>query len=167
MPDKLLAFNDSARAVMNFSHLYLTEYPDLTRDASGEVCDQIVLEGAVSDLFGIDAVIGHNDLIWISDFGRRLDDVLRSSAGGNQWTFVSGISDQFMTHGYCAPAHWLVHRSESMLNQRDQNGTLHPNIQGHNAYARQILQALITDGIGTSNALSFIPSAAVIPPIPL
>ena len=149
---------DTVAGHLNYKGFYLTEYPDPTRNNNGDVCDEIILEGAIPG----DGEIGHDDLVWASSFVVGNLNVAGNYAIGqhdisDRWRTVPGISAGFSHSGYCANPHMIVHYGESMDNQGDKFGSMHPNAAGHVVYAEQIIKALARDGIGTTAALDFIP----------
>ena len=75
----------------------------------------------------------------------RLNTEVEKAIKGNTWQFVTGLVDRFGTHGYCAARHWIVHSEESMANQGNIDGTLHPNALGHAALGDLLFQKLALD----------------------
>lgn len=81
--------------------------------------------------------------------GMKNEDILRLEELGNQliakqkqiceryrWTYIDGIRDLFKNHGYCAgDQSWFVFISESLENQGDVSGSVHPNETGHKKIA--------------------------------
>jgi hypothetical protein len=57
-----------------------------------------------------------------------------------EWRVITGAVDAFEGHGYCAKgtSDWFIGLWESMTQQDDPEGTLHPNATGHAALARLI-----------------------------
>lgn len=153
-------------AGLNAPRVYITEYPDSIHQDAGTVCDEVVLENAIGGVS--DATIGHDDLVWAAGFIHQVDVAILTAAGAAPgWTYVGGLETAFATHGYCTADHWTNHYAESLNKQADIKGTMHPNIEGANAYAAQILGALSASGIGSPGASSFIPPGKVLwrPPL--
>ncbi len=112
-----------------------------------------------------------------------LNNAIRDAAerhADKGWHFVTGISEQFARHGYCANDNWVVRPYESarqqgpvwktttswgpifLLELREQKGTMHPNAAGQRAYARQVVKALTAaDGPGPSPGRSLIEQAVL------
>lgn len=123
--------------------VYLTEYFDPTRDDAGQPCDRTILsDHPLARVFAITA----DEAAWASNVMlTSLNAEVASAASRHGWRFVGGITSQFLTHGYCAADHWVVRFGESQANQGDENGTLHPNAPGHDAYGRRITSLVNAD----------------------
>lgn len=147
--------------------IFVTEYPDPTRDDDGETC-QAMLQ---SPLF---SGIWWNESEWIRDVvleadgldsyrfwktnsnGVGIDRVrlevnedglnpaIASAAARAGWQYVSGISYEFRRHGMCADDHWVRRLKESLAIQQDEKGTAHPNVAGHRPYSRNISPLMIS-----------------------
>lgn len=159
---------------LNIRNVYLTEYPDPTRDANGETCGSMLGEIIPTTPFDFAKIhIDRDEAEWArNSVVAPLNAAIRAAAerhAGKGWHFVTGISEQYRTHGYCADDNWVVRPYESARRQgpvwktttswgpiflvelKEQKGTMHPNAAGHRAYARQIIQALTAaDGPGPS-----------------
>jgi hypothetical protein len=74
---------------------------------------------------------------WISDRGDSLNEAIRTAADLYGWTYIGGIRDAFRGHGYCADDDdtWFRSYSGSQTLQADENGTAHPNRDGHRTVA--------------------------------
>ncbi len=124
---------------------YITEYFDPTRDESGAFCDNKILEEAFDfPRLGITATEGQ----WAStEMLVRLNQTVAAAASRNDWHFVNGIYDAFRTHGYCAidSQRWIVQATESLRNQHNKDGTIHPNRPGHVEYGARLTAALTAD----------------------
>ena len=70
------------------------------------------------------------------------------------WTLVDGIYEDFARHGYCADDNYLVRLQESFLRQGNKEGTVHPNVQGHDVYADNILREWKEAFYGSATDLS-------------
>ena len=75
----------------------------------------------------------------------RLNQQVAAGAGRNGWKYVGGIFDAFRTHGYCSNGRWIAQLTESLADQRNIDGTLHPNEAGHAFYAGRLAGALNAD----------------------
>ena len=113
------------RSVAPAARVYLTEYFDSLRDDVGAFCDAIAR--------GMDA----EEARWAYERVLvPLNAEVRRAAGAHGWRFVGGAQGRFHDHGYCAgDESWIVTLSESLLNQGDIQGTLHPNREGHEQLA--------------------------------
>lgn len=142
--------------------VFITEYPNLTRDGGGSYCDgalrpplpsgvadeefawadEVVLRGVPGSTFKLDVNFGRD-----INYPVRKDGLNRSIAKTGArlgWNPVTGIHASSRTHGYCANKHWVVQMDESLYRQGDKFGTLHPNTAGHKNYATHITNALVT-----------------------
>ncbi len=104
----------------------ITQYPDPTQDARGNTCDDMV------DVANLRA-IRRGEAEWmIQDVLQLLNQTIAATARRHGWTLVSGAEVGFRSHGYCAEdQRWVVTLEDSRASQSDDNGTLHPNVLGH------------------------------------
>jgi hypothetical protein len=100
-----------------------------------------------------DGVISGQEVIFEHDhFIDPLNQVVATAAATNNWTFIGGINQAgFATHGYCATQRWFRHYDESKTVEGTKDGTLHPNVAGHNFYGFQLGSALIRDLFANGN----------------
>ena len=113
-----------------YDKVFITEYPDITRDDFGNICEPPYL-----GLPGWSRAEGK----WASEFVlSRLNKKIKAAAAKYNWVYVDDISNSFKPHGYCAVGGWVVSLEETFLIQGDQNGVVHPNRDGHNNYAQKI-----------------------------
>lgn len=114
--------------------VYITQYPDPTRDTSGALCSAIlddVIPGwmqpflaaaAVLDFSPVPAVpfqmdradraVEHDEMAYAANVVLPgMNGQVRSGATANGWTLVDGIADEtanlFSGHGYCASDSWI------------------------------------------------------------
>ena len=127
------------------SKIYVTEYPNATRDAQRRDLRP------ADPLPGQHAVRlhrpGHDHAGRGGRGGERaaaspVNAALKAAAATYGWHLVSGIASQSTTHGLCATRPWFVGVSESLITQHDVLGTLHPNRQGQQAIAGLVVSAL-------------------------
>jgi hypothetical protein len=81
---------------------------------------------------------------WITRQVRRLNDRLSRAGDRHGWTVVP-TEARFATHGYCADDRWFVQYEESLDNQRNENGTAHPNNRGHRETMNLVRAQVRTD----------------------
>ena len=126
------------------SKIYVTEYPDATRDARGLTCDPLIpyldsrpfgytVRGTITRA---EAAEAEQELVV------AVNTALKAAASTYGWHLVSGIAAQSATHGLCAARPWFVGVYESLVTQHDVLGTLHPNAQGQQAAAALVYGAL-------------------------
>jgi hypothetical protein len=92
---------------------------------------------------------------------------VKAAADEHGWVFVTGIADQFATHGYCAKERWVrtfrdakkiqgTDNSCDLLNPDSirsciiSSGSVHPSEGGHAWYATRIIEELQKAGITSS-----------------
>jgi hypothetical protein len=124
------------------AEVYLLEYPDATRGASGETAE------AIFDEFVPGLRINRRELDMVRErFLRPLNQSRWEAAGRLGWTYVGGIFAAFRGHGYAARDTWFVRAKESeqiqgprcwlagYLRGAFSPGMLHPNHRGHQVIA--------------------------------
>jgi hypothetical protein len=119
--------------------VYITQYPDPTRDSSGAHCDEMLTDiipwwvSAGSTVWGAwDTVFGSaytvplppnrwdlDEATWAGDVvGPALNNKIAAAAETHDWVLVDGINDStgnlFATHGYCAADNWIRTATESV-----------------------------------------------------
>jgi len=120
-------------AVVAPDRVFITEYPDSSHDELVTPCDwdpsqpldptQLIgITGPEFDWFSRTMVAG-------------IHDELQAAASAHGWNFVEGISAPFLPHGYCASDPWVVRIAETLVNQGDYSGMVHPDESGQDAYA--------------------------------
>jgi lysophospholipase L1-like esterase len=112
----------------------ITEYPDLTRNDFGNV------EAILGPLF-VTLISRPNSQFAAMNIIAPLDAAVATAALVNQWTYVTGISADFHTHGYPAVNSWIRRLGESYQLQGTHQGLFHPNAAGHQAVAKRLLAA--------------------------
>jgi lysophospholipase L1-like esterase len=126
------------------SKIYVTEYPNATRDGQGQVCDPLI-PYLDSTPFGF-TVRGTITRTEAEEAERELllpvNAALKTAAETYGWRLVSGLAAQSSTHGVCAVRPWFVDVSRSLIEQHDVLGTLHPNRLGQQAAASLVVSAL-------------------------
>jgi lysophospholipase L1-like esterase len=126
------------------SSVYVTEYPNATRDEHSAVCDPLI-PYLDSTPFGFN-VRGTITRSEAEEAERELllpvNAALKSAAATYGWHLVSGLASQSTTHGVCSTSSWFVDVAQSLIAQHDVLGTLHPNRLGQQAAARLVVSAL-------------------------
>jgi len=145
LPDRYARLAAALRAAgIPASKTYVTEYPNATRDAQGATCNPLIpyldstpfgysVRGTITSA---EAAQAESELLL------PVNTALKAAAATYGWHLVSGIASQSTTHGVCATKPWFVDVSESLIDQHDVLGTLHPNQQGQKAIAGLVLAAL-------------------------
>jgi hypothetical protein len=127
---------------LNIRHIYLTEYPvglfDRADGRPGAGCEIFS-----SDLF--DADLSLEDSRTLTTLATELNDTLQREADRLGWFHVGGIAEGFRGHGYCTDddRRFFVRATESLIQQGDTEGTIHPNSKGHAIYADRIAAEVI------------------------
>ena len=132
------------RRLPNTRRVYITEYPVVMMSAAGNFCGNLDDGTGDASMVGISAAEGEflfNNVFLV------LNDRVQQAAGRNGWTFVRGPEATFATHGYCTSLQrrYINTLSDSLFRQGNQNGTMHPNIAGHEAYADALVARATTD----------------------
>ena len=141
LPDNYreLAAEIVGRLGMDPARVYLTEVPDVTRNEVGQFCgwDTALLpSAALLQLPGVSQA----EMAWASTYAlAQLQATMQAAADEHGWQLVTGIAARFQRHGYCSLDGWLVRLQDTFLIQGDENGALHPNLAGHEAYATAIV----------------------------
>jgi hypothetical protein len=86
--------------------------------------------------------LSNSEAEWIIDRGDEMNAALKNSAAAHGWRYVGGVRDAFRGHGYCAGDERTWFRSYSGSNklQGNENGTAHPNRDGHAAIVETVDQ---------------------------
>lgn len=126
---------------------YLTEYFDPTHDAGGAICQGSILGDAPfpGNITGTEAQWASTSVVG------GLNAIGTAAASTHRWHRVGGIASQFLTHGYCAPSHWVVRFLESLATQGDINGTIHPNRSGQGVYGDRLRASASNDLLPNSS----------------
>jgi lysophospholipase L1-like esterase/uncharacterized membrane protein YqjE len=144
LPDLYAELDSHLRKDMKISsgNVYLTEYFDPTGDISGEACKRVLRLGLLG-LTQADLEDARRKLL------EPLNGEIRDAVAQHKWKEITGISNAFAKHGYCAgPQRWITTLPDSFGNQGGQGlgaslaGTLHPNYDGHEQIARLIKEEL-------------------------
>ncbi|HUO72599.1 MAG TPA: hypothetical protein VMU39_17655 [Solirubrobacteraceae bacterium] len=114
--------------------VYITQYFDPTHDSHGFICSNILGRLGFSD-----AQWAYNSVV------RPLNVQVATAARHWGWHLVSGAQQGFLTHGYCSNSPWVVSLGESLTQQHDKNGTMHPNGAGHQFIGALVFNALERD----------------------
>lgn len=141
-------------ATTNSHRVYFTEYPNPTGNIGGVYCGweygQATTVG--EELKNLPGVT-QPEIIWADTIvAAALRDETSRFVTEKGWKFISNrvvdsdtIGTASRRHGYCADEHWVVRIPESLVNQGDHLGAVHPNALGHDNYAIAIYQQLIAD----------------------
>jgi PKD repeat protein len=125
---------------------YMTTYPaDFFSGGAGQA---ETTEGC-----GLLHYVGQDEAEFMTKWGYRLNEVIEDEATRLGWYPVTGVSEAFQGHGYCARKvdihkfppvvsdSWFVGWSESESSQNDRKGMLHPNASGQAVWAARYLAA--------------------------
>lgn len=141
LPNRYAALNAAIREQLRPQAVFITEYQDPTWDdraANGQVrsCDEMVFRDGGPG--SIDGVIDADEIVWAREkVVRPLNDAVANAARAHDWRLVP-VQTEFVGHGYCADNRWIVRYDESFRNQLTQDGSMHPNPEGHLAYGRKL-----------------------------
>jgi hypothetical protein len=126
------------------SKIYMTQYPNPTRDGQGATCDPLIpyldstplgytVRGTITRA---EAEQAEGELLL------PVNAALQAAATAYGWHLVSGVASQSTTHGLCSTRPWFVGVTQSLIEQHDVLGTLHPNGTGQKAAATLVVAAL-------------------------
>lgn len=163
---RYLALNDKIKSLqpITIMKVFITEYGDLVRDENGEVCHR-------SPPFDLLVGIRTKEARWASESVIRqgLNARVKVAADAFGWTYVGGIADKFVNHGYCSKERWVRTFTEAKHLQGTDNkctahsftsfggikdciissGSVHPNVGGHAWYASRLIEELQNAGVTT------------------
>jgi hypothetical protein len=135
--------------------VYITEYPDLTKDTGGAYCDDILWLDREVDWFTAQKVglyTGSNARIAEAEAEGLdlnllipLNKAVAAAASKGGWNTVDGVANGFRTHGYCANDRWVRQLRDSLAMQGNMNGPLHPNEAGHLFTSQLVLAKMLED----------------------
>jgi hypothetical protein len=122
--------------------IYITQYFDPTRGSDGTFCDRII--GGSAGPFDVgftadEAAWAYNAVV------RPLNLAVATAATKHTWHLVGGEADGFRTHGYCASNSWIVSIGQTLAEQGNQYGAMHPNLAGHRFTGKLVKTALERD----------------------
>jgi len=147
--------------------IFVTEYPDTTHDEKGNYCNHmggdarkaarsqlgkkylgLMFQDPYDPVVEVDGIKAdeyrwaHNEIV------KPLNNAVKAAASELGWTFVGGIQAEFRQHGLCAERKesWVNGLDASLENQGDYDGTMHPNIPGHETY-KTALTSTITQAL--------------------
>ena len=132
---------------LDADRVYISEYMDPTtkpffdsNDPESDLC------GGIEDTFTMFPGVSRTETRWLrGEVLARLNGEVADGAGAHGWTFVDRISSSFYQHGYCADDHWVVRLDETIRDQHDMQGVIHPNRAGYRAFRNRILNAWLPD----------------------
>jgi hypothetical protein len=129
---------------LDVKDVFVADYPDPTRNASGGPCANAPLGDPLAGLTGTEATFG-------SGIVTALDNSLAamvSQANARPlphptWHLIATTAQAFHTSGYCAGAHRSVNTLlDSVRLQNDVNGTVHPNAAGYAVWGDLVTPSL-------------------------
>lgn len=113
----------------------ITEYPDVTRNKNGDICDPL-METPAGKVSRAEAQWAYDRVI------TGMNQAIAAAAARNPaagWEVVS-LGDAFSRGDYCSNQGRLIRTlSESSQFQWDVGGSMHPNAGGHTAISQRIL----------------------------
>ena len=128
--------------------VFLTQYPDATRNEKQEYCGNAVTDWSSlrTDWDSIRLLknfpgVTYDEMQWADTFvEHQLSEAMATAAETHGWQFVGDLYTRFQGHGYCSEQNWFVRLQDSLASQTDINGTAHPSIDGTVAYCEAISQ---------------------------
>ncbi|RYG79182.1 hypothetical protein EON77_09545, partial [bacterium] len=138
------------------SSVFMTHYPDPTRDQNGQLCGS----NPAGDLL---SHVERREVQWINreilpslnNAIAGIFDSLRGSSVLEGWSLVAGLPQRYATHGYCSNAPFINTTNVALRQQgndatsglpelfaKASNGMMHPNRAGYEQYADILLPKL-------------------------
>src|SRR5208337_5334499 len=132
-------FAELARAIQSLDpgQVLVTGYPDITRNQNGKVAE-IYGPLDIPLISKADAQFASQKII------PPLNAVIASAANKYHWTLVTGISADFLTHGYPSTIPWIRTLGQTFEMQGNEDGTFHPNAAGHLDIAKHFLSTYLS-----------------------
>jgi PKD repeat protein len=124
--------------------IYITQYPNATQDELGGTCGpRLDKLPNVLDLPGWSTP----EWTWAAEtvIPSINQGVQATGHPGRPWTVVPGIFEDFAAHGYCSENNWINRLQQSLTQQGDPSGTVHPNRAGYQKIADHILATIKPD----------------------
>jgi hypothetical protein len=161
---------------LNVKRVYITEYPGELSSAPGDFCGSA--DNGFGDALMVAGSAAENASL-LQNFIAPLNGQIAAAVNRAQikfpnieWRRVSGPQNSFTTHGYCTPSErrYVNTLSDSLVRQGDKNGTMHPNIAGHQAYADALVALATADfnlPLETPRIVRRVESNVGIPLLPL
>ncbi len=159
LPSRYQALSNKLNELPPVKRIFITEYPDLARNQNRQFCHSSPFPDLLASLSRKEAQWASEEVV------RGLNDRVKAAADEHGWVYVTGISDAFATHGYCAgEQRWVrtfrdAKRIQGTDNKCDllnlesiksciiSSGSVHPNEGGHAWYATRIIEELQRAGI--------------------
>jgi lysophospholipase L1-like esterase len=148
--------NDNIAIIFPTPKVFITEYPDLVRDARGQFCDRAPENDTLHRISKTESQWAWEKVIV------PLNQALAKAAKKHNWVYVDGIASEFFGHGYCAGENerWVRTFSDakrvqgtrgctetSLLDCIISPGSVHPNGKGHVVYAKRLLEEMQDEGV--------------------
>ncbi len=118
------------------SGVHVTELYDLFAASDGSACTQIA-GGALDE----------GEIAWARNTVLpALNNLYRAKATAFGWNYVGGIMAGYRSpegRGYCADDPWVLRGEDSLSNQGDEMGTVHPCARGHALYGDRIAASIV------------------------
>jgi hypothetical protein len=156
------ALSEKLNGLQPVKKVFITEYPDLSRDQNGQFCHH-------RPRFDVLSLFRREESQWASEeVVKALNAKVKTAADDHGWVYVGGIASQFATHGYCADQQrWVrtfhdakeVQGADNKCDLLDfgsiksciiSSGSVHPNGGGHAWYATRLVEELQKAGITSS-----------------
>ncbi len=138
------------RALGFVKRVHLIEYP-------GESLLSVPPSGHPIGCGALNLVSG-DEPDWLQDLGRRLVALGKQKARELDWDFIDGVDAAFAQRGYCAPdaTRYFGQFLESVHQQGDLRGMVHPNYAGHVKMGEIIVKALADDEPEYTRSLAYV-----------
>jgi len=154
LPERYEDLNSALEENLNLpntrSQIFITEYPDPGRTGPNSW-------GSIDLAPGLSISANVAQTFITPDIVKPLNAAIEKLHILYGWTYVDGIPPAFVGHAYSEPppgVSYFVTLGQSLENQADILGTLHPNQAGHDAIANVLWSVASPAFVGTSSGLS-------------
>lgn len=118
------ALDDALRQALDPSDIVISEYPVHffeQEDGSARACESFK---------DFPANMRGNEARWLMEVGQELNDAIARHASDLGWLLADGVEAAVRNRGYCTSLPFWVRSHDSLREQGDDRGTIHPNING-------------------------------------
>ncbi len=137
LAEELGKLDENGRA-LDIGNVFLVAYPEAA-SWQGGYCASYVQAPVGYRLDPLLNGINVNESMAAEQSIHRLNEVMAGAAARHGWHFIGDHAETFHGHGWCeGTTPWIRTLTESFITQRNHNGAMHPNREGHEQYAKAI-----------------------------
>lgn len=156
LQERFAALNDDIAKLFWDPKVFITEYPDIVRKSRNTFCDREPKDDRLRKITAKEAQWAAEVVV------RQLNEHVATAAQKYGWVYVGGVAESFYDHGYCAGERW-VHTfndarevqgtkgctKSSLIHCIISAGSVHPNYDGQDFYAKRLGEVLRANGFGS------------------